>query len=108
MPAAARTQLQGGNRRGWRVRRKTRLADGLRGHFRGVQADLGKARSQLPEQNSRPRKSDERNCRGLDLEKVETETAIACGSRRGGDLHGARGLSRGVNRVRAFIWIRGR
>ena len=44
-------------------------------------------------------KSDERRNRGLDLEKTETEIAVAHGSHRGGNLHGAGGLSRGVNFV---------
>ena len=46
-------------------------------------------------------KSDERRNRRLDLEKAETETAAARGSRRGRDLHGAGGLSRRINHVRA-------
>ena len=39
-------------------------------------------------------KSDERGNRGLDLEEIETEAAVAHGSRRGRNLHGAGGLSR--------------
>ncbi len=41
------------------------------------QADLGKAGPQLSEQNSRPRKSNQRSGRRVDLEKIETETSIA-------------------------------
>ena len=41
------------------------------------------------ERNSRPRKSDERRNRGVDLEEIETETAVADGSGRGRNLHGA-------------------
>ena len=44
-------------------------------------------------------KSDERKCRRLDLEKAEAEAAAAHGNRCGRDLHGARGLSRGINYV---------
>ena len=65
----------------------------LRRHHRGVQADLGKARSLLSERDSRPRKSDERKCRRLDLEKVEAKAATAHGNRCGRNLHGAGGLS---------------
>ena len=68
---------------------------GLRRHHCGVQADLGKAGSLLFERNSRSRKSDERKCRGLDLEKVEAKTATTHGNRHGRNLHRAGGLSRG-------------
>jgi hypothetical protein len=100
MPAAARAQFQSGNRRGGRVRQKAWLADGLRGYLGGVQTGLAKARPQLSEQNSRPEKSDQRGDRRVDLEKVEVKIAVAHGSRRGGDLHGACGLSRRVRNCR--------
>ena len=93
MPAAARAQLQGGNRRGGRMRREARLAHGLRRHYGGVQADMGKIGPSLLERSSRPEKSDQRSNRGLDLEKTEITIATAHGSGRGRDLHGAVRLS---------------
>lgn len=101
MPAIARAQLQGGGCGCRRMRPQTRLADGLRRHYGGVQADLGEARSPLSQRNSRAKKSDERRNRGVDLEKVEAEIAVAYGSRCGRNLHSAMRLSGRINHVRA-------
>src|ERR1035437_818133 len=94
VPATARAQLQGGNRRGGRMRRQARLVDGLRGYHGSVKADLGEDRPSLSERHCRPGKSDERRNRGMDLEKPEAEIAAAHRSRRGGDVHGTSGLPR--------------
>src|SRR5687768_2283846 len=75
------------------MRSKAGLAHGLRGAFTALPADLAKARSSLPERNSRAKESDERgNCR-VDLEKIKAKAALARGGRRGGNLHGTGGVS---------------
>src|SRR2546421_7057238 len=80
------------------MRPEARLVSGLRGDLRGVQTDLAKARSFLPERDSRSGKSDQRKHRGMDLEKVKDKVAVAHGGSRCGNLHGEMRLSRKLKR----------
>src|SRR5256885_162106 len=98
MPAAARAQLQSGSGGRGGMRPETWMADGLRGHQRGLQAGLGKARSQLSERDFRARKSDERKSCGVDLEWAKAQAAAADGDRCCGNVPVALRLSRGVIR----------
>src|SRR5882762_4367773 len=96
MPAAAWSQLQSGSGGRGGMRSKAWMAHGLRGHQRGVQADLGKARSQLSERDFRARKSDERKSCGVDLEWAKAQAAAADGDRCCGNVPVALCLSRRV------------
>src|SRR5437867_9773845 len=80
------------------MRPDTRLADGLRGHFRSVPAVLGATRPPLPQRNSRAGESDEREHRGLDLAGIKTQAAAAGRSHRGRDVYVAVRLSRRLTR----------